>query len=100
MNVNAKGIKAFVIFLAFVCLLAFIAPTLASGHDISHDCKGEDCLICLAISISGNTLRFLVILACAFAIISIFAISLKAPVTDESYTTIATPVRLKVKLSD
>ena len=100
MNVRSKGIKIFVILLAFVCLIAFIAPTLASGHDTSHDCKGEDCLICLAISTSGNTLRFLVIMACAFAIISVFAISQNVPVTDESFAMIETPVRLKVKLSD
>ena len=100
MNIKAKSAKIFVLLLAFICLMTFITPTLASGHDMSHDCKGEACLICLAISISGNILRFLVILACAFAIVSILAVSQKAPVTDESHATIATPVRLKVKLSD
>ena len=99
-NVKLKSFKTLAVILAIVCVLAFIAPTLASGHIAGHDCKGEDCLMCLAISMSRNTLRFLMILASAIAIIPIFAIACRAFITVESSSVIETPVRLKVKLSD
>lgn len=100
MNVKVKSFKTLAVILAIVCVLAFIAPTLASGHTTGHDCKGEDCLLCLAVSMSSNTLRFLMILASAIAIISIFAVAYRAFITVESSSVIETPVRLKVKLSD
>lgn len=100
MNVRSKSIRAFALILALICVLAFIAPTLASGHTTGHDCKGEDCLTCLAISMSSNSLRFLMILASAIAIFSLSAIIHRAFVTIESPFSVATPVRLKVKLSD
>ena len=99
MNVKTNSVKIFALILAIVCILAFIAPTLASGHITGHDCKGEDCLLCLAIT-NSNNMRFLMILASIIAIFSIVAIAYRAFITVESSSSVETPVRLKVKLSD
>lgn len=87
-------------FLVLVCLFVFVVSALASGLDMGHECTGEDCLICMAVSLREKLFTQLLLVA---AILTLGVVSVKAsaeaakttplPVTD-------TPVCLKVKLSD
>ena len=98
-----KGIeikKIILYLLVSVCLFVFVASALTSGIDMGHDCSGEDCLICIAISLREKLFTNLLPVA---VILALWALTVKTatepaklcplPVTD-------TPVCLKVKLSN
>ena len=99
--IKGIGTKRMALYLLIsVCLFVFVASALASGMDMGHECTGEDCLICMAISLREELFTQLLPVAVIFAL---WALITKAsaessetyplPVTD-------TPVCLKVKLSN
>ena len=99
--IKGIGTKRMALYLLIsVCLFVFVASALASGMDMGHECTGEDCLICMAISLREELFTNLLPVA---AILALWALTVKTateparlcpiPVTD-------TPVCLKVKLSN
>ena len=87
--------------LVAVCLFVFFASALASGHISEHTCTGDDCLVCLAISVRESSLRPLIHLACVITLVACLTVTMLAQVRSAlfNYAT-ETPVCLKVKLSD
>ena len=84
---------------AFLCILLVIVYTSIVFLPHIHDCVGPDCTVCTLIETSRNTLIGLALIAVVYQFANIvFTIS-------SSYKSIpsgnqATPVALKVKLSD
>ena len=84
---------------AFLCILLVIAYTSIVFLPHAHDCVGSDCTVCTFIEISRNSLIGLALIAVVYQFANLlFTIS-------SSYRSIpsgnqATPVALKVKLSD
>ena len=84
---------------AFLCILLVIVYTSIVFLPHAHDCVGPDCTVCTLIETSRNSLIGLALIAVVYQFANIvFTIS-------SSYKSIpsgnqATPVALKVKLSD
>ena len=96
-----KGIRSLALILAVVCLFIFTASALASGHDMGHECTGEDCLICIALSVREKALASIVLLAVvAFALTLSLSSVFVEDIAKSINSALKTPVRLKVKLSD
>ena len=93
---RSKNWKNIVVIL---CIIIIIAYTSIVFLPHVHDCVGPDCTVCALIETSRNTLIGLALLAVVYQFANIvFTIS-------SSYKSIpsgnqATPVALKVKLSD
>ena len=100
MNTSSKKIRFLALLMAIVCIFAFITLTLASGFDMGHECSGEDCRICMVANLCDNALRYLFISASAIAVFDLSIIVYRIFITTVSVPLSATPVRLKVKLSD
>ena len=96
-----KGIRSLALILAVVCLFIFTASALVSGHNMGHECTGEDCLICIALPVREKALASIVLLAVvAFALTLSPSSSYIENTVNFINTAFKTPVRLKVKLSD
>ncbi len=96
-----KSLRSLALLLAVVCLFIFTASALASGHNMGHECTGEDCLICIALSVREKALASIVLLAVvAFALTLSPSSSYIENTVNFINTAFKTPVRLKVKLSD
>ena len=100
MNTGSKKIKLLAVFMATVCVLAFITLTLTSGIEMGHECSGEDCRICMIANLCENVLRYLLISSYAIAVLALSIILCRTFITIVSASLTATPIRLKVKLSD
>ena len=95
-----KRIKTAVYFMIAVLLFIFIATALASGLNMGHECTGEDCLICMAISLRKRSIHPMLLL-CMISVLSLFLIA-KPTAASPRFTVFVpiTPVCLKVKLSN
>ena len=101
MTKRMNTIRLLTVFVALICLFCFITSALASGFDKSHDCIGDSCMICLCISLREHIFSALLIFAALSVICGIMPIFTDVPVISaKSVFTVATPVCLKVKLSD
>lgn len=101
MKRSIKISKILLYLLIVVCLFIFIACALASGIDIGHECTGDNCLICMAISLHEKAVHTLGLFV---AVVSAFALVLTAKLPhvcaeQHSYASVI-PVCLKVKLSN
>ncbi len=92
--------KAIVCTIAAVCLICLITSALAFGIDMGHDCVGEECFICLCVSLREHIFRVLLAAAVVSIVCTEEAIRAIRQNDGEDICTVATPVRLKVKLSN
>lgn len=84
--------------LALVCLVFFFVGALSDCASGEHDCQGEDCFVCLCLSFAEHAVAVLLV----FALLVLSPLFLKSKIYCEAEPDfiLATPVRLKVKLSD
>lgn len=84
--------------LAAVCLLYCVSGALPM-HSLDHTCTGEDCLVCLCISLREALATMSVLLAGLY-----FTVCFVRSYVHRGYTLLSprrwTPVCLKVKLSN
>ncbi|MBQ8407913.1 MAG: hypothetical protein IJY39_03525 [Clostridia bacterium] len=96
----AKGSKALIIFMIAVFLFTFITSALASGPIIGHECTGENCLICMAISLRERSVLPMLLLCMLLAVMPLSAALLLRAHSEQGIYNPVTPVCLKVKLSN
>ena len=90
---------AVLIILAVVCLFSFVMGALSDCAPSEHDCHGEDCFLCLCLSLAEHASAWLTLLA--FSVAGVCLLAQKAAChTADALFSATTPVRLKVKLSD
>ena len=100
MNRSTKLFKPLLFLLIAISILSFVTVTLASGFDVGHECAGEDCLICLGISLRENMTDILLIFASLLSLFALIVFAYHVSIITVSSFTSETPVRLKVKLSN
>ena len=85
--------------LAAFCLFTFVASALLSGMAADHECIGEDCPICMAVSLCRHILRALALLASVGLAATLIRIGLSHGLCARPRVFAPmTPVTLKVKL--
>lgn len=92
-------IAAFVVAVTVVFVMLFSACFIIENTE--HDCKGEDCRICLCLNLCTSLLKTFSAAFCISVIVSSFAAlyyTEKSELASENHVT--TPIILKVKLSD
>lgn len=101
MNQKNQSARLIILVLIAVCFFAFIASALASGLNLGHECTGDDCLVCMAISLRERVSSWLVLLVSSLSILALATIKERVDHSACRFFPIpATPVCLKVKLSD
>lgn len=97
--VNVKYMRsvAFTL-LALVCLVSFFIGALSDCASGEHECHGENCFICLCRSFAEHAVAVIAVFAPLTYLLLFF--KNKAYCEAENVFVLATPVRLKVKLSD
>ena len=95
-----KEMKSVLYLVIAVLLFIFIVNALASGLNMGHECTGEDCLVCLAISLRKRSVQPMLLL-CIISVLSLSAIA-KLVVASPRLAVFVpiTLVCLKVKLSN
>jgi F0F1-type ATP synthase membrane subunit a len=95
-----RTVRTFVIFaVLFALLFVVISPVLC--NDTHHDCTGEDCFICLAVSSVRENYDNLMTWNQALSFALVLCLSLTAFfVVSNIDALIITPIKLKVKLSN
>ena len=86
------------LFVALACLFSFFMGALSDCVPQEHDCHGEDCFICLCLSLAEHAVAVIAVFAPLTYLLLFF--KNKAYCEAENVFVLATPVRLKVKLSD
>lgn len=97
----AKNKRIISVFLAFSIIFVMIFSAVYIASEASHECPGEECLICLHIDICKSVftvLKFFVAVLLIFKAILRFIISVSEKTA--FFTEAVTLVSLKVKLSD
>ena len=83
----------------FALLLVIFSPVLC--NDSHHDCTGEECFICLAVSSVRENYEHLLVWNQVLSFALVLFLSLTAAfVVSDIDTLIITPIKLKVKLSN
>ena len=85
--------------IAFLCILLIIAYTPIIFLPHAHNCVGSDCTVCALIEASRNTFIGLVLVATVHQLASII-FTITSTYKSVPLGNSATPVALKVKLSD
>lgn len=92
--------RALLMCLVITCLVLFLTSALASGIEISHECTGDNCLVCTAISLREKALISLVLLTAVFGIVLKLEKDPSPKHEEQRAIHSVTPVCLKVKLSN
>ena len=96
-----KKPKHAALILALMLLFVMLISALFIARNAHHDCKGEGCSVCAIIAVCENMLKNISSAAAAAAVLTaaVFVI-IKTLETASVFCPAATPVSLKVKLSD
>ncbi|MBQ8174762.1 MAG: hypothetical protein IJ009_05105 [Clostridia bacterium] len=91
-------LSAVLALLALVYLFSFFTGVLSDCAPDAHDCRGDDCFICLCLSLAEHAVAVIAV----FAALPLSSLCFKNKTYREAECdfVLATPVRLKVKLSD
>ena len=86
--------------LVVTCIILFLTSALASGIEMGHECTGENCLTCMAVSLRENITASLILLAAVFGVVLTLEKYPSAKQEEQCAPLSVTPVCLKVKLSN
>ena len=101
MKTKGRTMQLAICVLVVLCALIFVVSSFASGMCRDHDCAGEQCAICLCISIMENISRILAVVLASVPALALTVIVVRAFGHGASLDFAdKTPVCLKVKLSD
>ena len=100
MEKSMKLTRFLLVCLIAACLALFLASALASGIEMGHECTGENCLICMAISLREKALHTLFLLIAVSGIVLVLAENVAISRDEQTFLVPVTPVCLKVKLSN
>lgn len=93
--------KIIALCLFFSVTFAFVLSLGVAGLESVHECSGEDCQICYELNLCKNNARKLLCAAALGVSVAVmFFFAAEAAVCAVSIRVFATPVSLKVKLSD
>ena len=87
------------IIIALICALLFASFTCAVFLPLFHDCSGELCEVCAAIKPLGAAFGGIILLA-AFCLCAEMEKTVRLETKRAAVSAQATPISLKVKLSD
>ena len=96
-----KRTKHAALIIALMLFVVMLFSALFIAHEIHHDCTGEGCSVCAMLAVCENMLKNISAAAAAAAVLTaaVFVI-IKTLETASVFCPAATPVSLKVKLSD
>jgi len=96
-----KRTKHAAMIIALMLFVVMLFSALFIAHETHHDCTGEGCSVCTILAVCENMLKNISAAAAAAAVLTaaVFAI-VKTLETASVFCPEATPVSLKVKLSD
>lgn len=101
MKKNAHLCRCLLLLLTLSCLFCFLTYAASFNASPAHECTGEQCPICLCVTLHEQLLRALTVLTslyCLFmAVIALQRLPLRSP---SSLREARSPVFLKVKLSN
>lgn len=96
-----KRTKHAALIIALMLFVVMLFSALFIAHETHHDCTGEGCSVCAMLAVCENMLKNISVAAAAAAVLTaavfVFVKSLEAAAV---FCPAATPVSLKVKLSD
>ena len=96
-----KKAKRAAVITAVVLIIAMLFSVLFIAHETWHECSGEDCRVCMKISVCENALKNITgAVTAAAALAAVCFVFVRTLVPTHSFYTVSSPVTLKVKLSD
>ena len=96
-----KRTKHAALIIALMLFVVMLFSALFIAHETHHCCTGENCSVCAILAVCENMLKNISAAAAAAAVLTaaVFVI-IKTLETASVFCPAATPVSLKVKLSD
>ena len=96
-----KRTKHAALIIALMLFVVMLFSALFIAHETQHECTGDGCSVCAILAVCENMLKNISAAAAAAAVLTaaVFVI-IKTLETASVFCPAATPVSLKVKLSD
>ena len=96
-----KRTKHAALIIALMLFVVMLFSALFIAHETQHECTGDGCSVCAILAVCENMLKNISSAAAAAAVLTaaVFVI-IKTLETASVFCPAATPVSLKVKLSD